>query len=135
MDTTIEQYGAGAGLVFGVGIGGVVGTLAELDASLALVAGFGAGGGLVVGALAGQFVATRSRRSNWVRTVTAFTLGVSLIVGTLLGATGAWMVDAVLSTGAVVGAASGIVFGGLLTAALVRAVTTDGSSDALGLDW
>ncbi|MFW5922304.1 MAG: hypothetical protein ACOCRC_03260 [Halodesulfurarchaeum sp.] len=134
MDSPIEQYGAGAGLVFGVGIGGVVGTLAGLDASLALVAGFGAAGGLLVGALAGQFVATRGPGPNWRRAVAAFTLGVGLTIGTLLGVTGAWMIDGVLLTGAVVGAASGFVHGGLLTGALVRTLSTEDSADALGLN-
>lgn len=134
MDSTIEQYGAGAGLVFGVGIGGVVGTLAGLDASLALVAGFGAAGGLLVGALVGQFVATRARGPNWVRLVAAFALGVGLTIGTLLGVAGTWMIDAVLLTGAVVGAASGLVHAGLLTAALLRAPSTGDSADSLGLN-
>jgi hypothetical protein len=133
MDTSIEQYGAGAGLVFGAGVGGTVGTLLALETSLALVAGFGASGGLVVGAIVGRIAAGMEGQTNWVWRATGFTLGLGLLAGALIGATVAWTVDGALLDGVLVGAASGLGYGTLLTATLLHAGRGELSADKLGL--
>jgi hypothetical protein len=49
MDRSLEEYGAGSGLVIGAGIGGTAAVTTGLETSLAVVAGLGVAGGLVIG--------------------------------------------------------------------------------------
>lgn len=124
MATTLEQYGTGAGIAIGAGIGGTAASLAGLTAEFAMMTGFGVAGGLVVGGFAGRVTEATRDRGNWRYRVVAFTLFASLLVGSLFGLLAAWTVDASLVEGVLGGGVTGGAFGLLLSAVLVSAGRT-----------
>lgn len=129
MTSTLEQYGTGSGIPFGVGIGASAAVLSGVSEQLAVVAGFGMVGGLVVGGFAGRFTAENLDRTNWELRVVAFTLLVSLLVGGLLGALTGWMVDGPILRGVLVGAGSGGIFSLLMSSTLVASGRKEQSPD------
>lgn len=128
--SSLEQYGTGGGIPFGVGIGVAVAVLSGVDSQLAVVSGFGMIGGLVVGGFAGRYADANLDRNNWELRVMAFTLLVSLLVGGLLGALTGWMVDGPVLRGFLVGAGAGGVFSLMLSSTLVAIGRKEQTPDA-----
>jgi hypothetical protein len=130
MVTTPEQYGTGAGIAIGAGLGGTAASLAGLSSEFAVITGFGVAGGLVAGGFAGRFTDVSRTHDNWRYRVVAFTLSVSLLVGSLLGMLTAWMVEAPLVDGLLGGGATGGAFSLLMSSILVSAGRKQQPSDS-----
>jgi hypothetical protein len=121
VSTSLERYGAGSGISFGVGIGATAAVLSGTGSELGVIAGFGAIGGLTVGGFAGRFTESTLSEANWELRVVAYTLFVSLLVGGLLGTLTGWMVDGPFVRGFAVGSGAGGAFSLLLSGVLVAA--------------
>lgn len=106
-------------MVFGVGLAATAATIAGFGSNFVTVAGFGAGGGVAVGGFTGAFADASSDRTDWQTRVIAFAVGVSILAGAGLGGVTAWAYDRPITTMFIGGAATGVVFGALLGAALV----------------
>lgn len=116
-DRRLSNLGTGIGLVFGSALGTLVGVF---SGDLVTPLSYGLGGGIIVGALAGRLVRANTGESDFAVRVVGGSATVGLLVGVAVGSVGSWSADAATSTGALVGAGTGLVHG-LLVGGLLLA--------------